>query len=67
MTGAHGMHYTASQVADKWNVSRMTVYRLFNNEPGVLILGGLSSKRRTRNEIRIPEDVLERVYKRRVR
>lgn len=60
-------HYTTKQVADAWAVSPKTVERLFNGEPGVLFLGGINKTRRTRNEIRIPAEVVERVYKRRTR
>lgn len=60
-------HYTTKQVAALLAVDMKTVTRLFNNEPGVFFLGAISNKRRTRNEIRIPVEVAERVYKRRIR
>lgn len=60
-------HYTTKEIAEKLGVSVVTVIQMFSQEPGVFFLGGINKTRRTRNEIRIPEDVLERVYKRRVR
>jgi hypothetical protein len=46
-----------------WNVSVETVRRLFQNEPGVLVLGGHASGRKRRyTTLRIPQSVLERVH-----
>ena len=58
-------HYTAKEVAEEWNLSQDTIYRLFVNEPGVLILSSERKKyRRTRRTLRIPESVKNRVYRR---
>lgn len=58
-------HFTAKQVAEEWNLSQDTIYRLFLNEPGVLIIASERKKyRRTRRTLRIPESVKNRVYRR---
>jgi hypothetical protein len=58
-------HFTAKEVAEEWNLSQDTIYRLFSNEPGVLIIVGDRKKyRRTRRTLRIPESVKNRVYHR---
>ena len=58
-------HFTAKEVAEAWNLSQDTIYRLFVNEPGVLILASERKKyRRTRRTLRIPESVKNRVYRR---
>lgn len=58
-------HYSPGQISQMWKVSKETVRRLFQNEPGVLILGRHKShagKRRYRT-LRIPAQVVERVHK----
>jgi hypothetical protein len=58
-------HFTAREVAEAWNLSQDTIYRLFVNEPGVLLLVSERKKyRRTRRTLRIPESVKNRVYRR---
>ncbi len=59
-------HFSCAQIALLWNVSRDTVRRLFQNEPGVLVLGDTNPRRRKRRyfTLRIPRSVLERVYSR---
>jgi hypothetical protein len=58
-------HWKVEDIAAIWNLSKDAVRRMFQNEPGVLILGNHSkaSKRRYRT-LRIPQSVLERVHKR---
>ena len=58
-------HFKAKEIAEEWNLSQDTIYHLFVNEPGVLILSGERKKyRRTRRTLRIPESVKNRVYRR---
>jgi hypothetical protein len=58
-------HFTAREVASEWNLSQDTIYRLFSNEPGVLLIVSEKKKyRRTRRTLRIPESVKNRVYRR---
>jgi hypothetical protein len=47
-----------------WNLSKDTVRRIFQKEPGVVVLGNeaRACKRRYRT-LRIPQSVLQRVHK----
>jgi transcriptional regulator GlxA family with amidase domain len=55
----HGeRHYSVSEVANLWALSRDSVRRLFRREPGVLAMGDRYVT------LRIPESVLERVHRR---
>jgi hypothetical protein len=59
-------HYTLAQVAEAWGVSTDTVRRMFEGEPGVLVIEpatGRYSRRRYRT-LRIPATVAERVHRR---
>ncbi len=61
-------HYSPHEVAQMWGVSEQTVRRLFQDEQGVLKLvsvrSGRRGARRGYTTLRIPEAVLERVYRR---
>ena len=60
-------HYSVSEVAEMWKLSPDTVRRLFQAEPGVLVLGEAERKYGKRSRyltLRIPESVLERVHRR---
>ena len=58
-------HYSIEEIAMVWNLSVDSVRRLFEREPGVLVVGGAQKrgKRRYRT-LRIPESVVERVHRR---
>jgi hypothetical protein len=57
-------HYTVAEVAAMWNLSKDTVRRMFQNAPGVLVLGARSSgRKRGYLTLRIPQSVLERVHR----
>jgi hypothetical protein len=59
-------HYTVAEVAGMWNLSDEAVRGIFQNEPGVLVLGDPSPRGRKRRytTMRIPEFVVERVHRR---
>jgi len=59
------LHHTVAEVADRWKLSPDVVRRLFEREPGVLVIGdrGSRSKRRYLT-LRIPGSVMERVHRR---
>ncbi len=59
-------HYTVAEIAAMWSLSKDAVRRMFQNEPGVLVLGDTSSRRRKRpyKTLRIPESVAQRVHER---
>lgn len=58
-------HYTVAHIAELWSFSHDVVRKLFEREPGVLVLGdhGSRSKRRY-TTLRIPQSVVERVHRR---
>ena len=58
-------HYAPSEVAQLWQFNVETIRRLFQDEPGVVVLQAPVKKgRRPYKTIRIPQSVLERVHKR---
>lgn len=58
-------HYSVSEVAALWHLSQDAVRKLFQNEPGVLVLGGTGSLHKRRyTTLRIPESVLQRLHRR---
>jgi hypothetical protein len=57
-------HYTVFELAQMWNVSHMTIRRMFESEPGVLIFGSDETRYgRRRTTMRIPESVAIRVHR----
>lgn len=60
-------HYSVAEVAEMWQLSPNAIRKLFQNEPGVLALGEPRPKfgrQRGKVTLRIPQSVLERVYRR---
>jgi hypothetical protein len=58
-------HYAVAEIAALWSLSSDAVRKLFENEPGVLVLGGQGSPHKRRyTTLRIPESVLRRVHRR---
>lgn len=59
-------HYTPDEVAANWHLDTNSVRRIFRDEPGVLKFGNGRStyKKRAYTTIRIPQSVLDRVYRR---
>jgi hypothetical protein len=56
-------HYTVAEIAAMWNLSKDAVRRIFQNEPGVLVLGSHSSARKRRyTTLRVPQSTMERVH-----
>jgi len=57
-------HFSVAEIALIWNLGKDSVRRIFQNEPGVLVLGARSSGRKRRyGTLRIPQSVLERVHR----
>lgn len=57
-------HYTVLELASIWNVSHMTIRRMFESEPGVLVFGSEEQRYgRKRTTMRIPESVAIRVHR----
>jgi AraC-like DNA-binding protein len=60
-----GHYFSVREIADRLNLSPDSVRKLFQNEPGVLVLGDQSTKHKRRyTTLRIPEPVLHRVLRR---
>jgi len=58
-------HYAVVEIAAQWNLSTDKVRELFQNEPGVLVIGERSPRHKRRYvTLRIPQSVLERVHSR---
>lgn len=59
-------HYSPAEIAELWSLSVDSVRKLFENEPGVLVLGNTVPHRgkRSYTTLRIPGYVLERVHRR---
>jgi hypothetical protein len=68
---AQGMelHLSPGEIAERWNLSVDKVRKLFENEPGVLIIGNPQPRygRRSYRTLRIPVHVVDRVHKRLVK
>lgn len=64
-TGFTEKHFSVAELMKMWGLSRRTVTRLFENEPGVLKLGhGEGRQRRRHWTLRVPESVATRVHRR---
>ena len=58
-------HFAVAEIAELWNLSADKVRELFENEPGVLVIGERSPRHKRRYvTLRIPQKVLERVHRR---
>jgi len=56
--------YTPKEIAKTWKLSEDKVRRVFQDEPGVLVLESRSYSGRRYRTLRIPESVLQRVTRR---
>jgi hypothetical protein len=58
-------HYAPVEVAGLWHLDVETIRRIFQDEPGIIVLQAPIKKgRRPYKTIRIPQSVLERVHRR---
>lgn len=57
-------HYSPDELGKIWNLSADTVRRLFEREPGVLIIERAAARARRYRTLRIPESVAQRVHRR---
>lgn len=58
--------FTVAQIASLWHLSPDTIQRLFQDEPGVVVLGDKNPRgKRRRVTLRVPRAVMDRVKKRR--
>jgi hypothetical protein len=58
-------HFSIADIAQRWGLSADTIRRLFEHEPGVLVIEPPRSRfsRRRYRTLRIPESVIERVHR----
>jgi hypothetical protein len=54
-------YYTVAEIAEQWRVSPDTVRRLFENEPGVIVISNSKPGKRPYRTLRIPQSVVDRV------
>ena len=58
-------HYSPSELAELWGLSSDTIRRLFQDEPGIVTIGGRNPRRKRRYvTLRIPQSVAARFYRR---
>jgi hypothetical protein len=57
-------HYSPVDVGELWGLSPDTVRRLFEKEPGVLVISeGMTRGKRRYRTLRIPASVVQRVHR----
>ena len=58
-------HYTVAEVGQMWSLSRRTIRRILDKEPGIMVLGHPGDSTRHRYQrLRVPESVLQRIHNR---
>ena len=58
-------HYAVTEIAEMWNLSPDKVREIFEDEPGVLVIGDRSPRHKRRYvTLRIPHSVLQRGHRR---
>jgi hypothetical protein len=57
-------HFSVAELAGAWNLSEDTIRRLFENEPGVMIIHHSRRRKRVYRTLRIPAEIALRVYRR---
>jgi hypothetical protein len=63
--GSIERHYSVDEVAEMWHLSPDKVRDLFEQEPGVLVIGDPFPRHKRRyRTLRIPQTVLNRVHSR---
>lgn len=61
-------HLTPRELAERWKLDVSTIRKLFVDEPGVLKIGRASGRGMKRGQyltLRIPQSVIDRVYRER--
>lgn len=55
-------HFSVQELAKLWHLSVDAIRRIFEKEPGVLVLSDVKRGKRRYRTIRIPESVAQRVH-----
>jgi hypothetical protein len=56
-------HFSPDELGQVWGLSADTVRRLFEREPGVLVVERTKTRARRYRTLRIPESVAQRVHR----
>lgn len=65
---AQELHFTVQEIGSLWKLSRRTIIRMFQDEPGVLVRGkGESRYKKKYITMRVPESVMNRVHQKNLR
>jgi hypothetical protein len=56
-------HYSPEELAGLWSLSSDTIRRIFEREPGVLVIERAKTRTRRYRTLRIPENVALRVHR----
>jgi len=63
-----GRIYTPRELAELWHLSENSIRRLFQDEPGVFVLGDSNPRgKRAYQTLRIPAPIAEKVFRERCR
>ena len=57
-------HFSPEQLGETWGLSSDTIRRMFEREPGVLVIENSRKQSRRYRTLRIPASVAERVHRR---
>ena len=58
-------HFTVAEIGEKWRLNADVVRKLFEREPGVMVIADENPRGRRRyTTLRIPQSVAERVHRR---
>jgi hypothetical protein len=59
-------HFSPLEIAELWGLSVDSIRKIFENEPGVLVIGNTQPRRykRSYTTLRIPQAIVERVHRR---
>ena len=56
-------HYTVAELSELWNLSRESIRKMFEKEPGVVVFYFPKLNKRRYRTLRIPESIAKRVYR----
>jgi hypothetical protein len=58
-------HFSPAQIGEMWGLSADVIRKLFEDEPGVLVIGEDAPRGKRRyTTLRVPQSVVERVHRR---
>ena len=58
-------HYSVAEIGELWSLSTDVVRKLFEREPGVIVIGDLAPRGKRRyTTLRVAQSIVERVHRR---